>query len=206
MYYTDEQQKEMLLQQKIKEIKLCINSIIKNYQEKEQALGIISMADMEEKRKLYGYLIGMLNETFYGYNITSMMKILREKGFQIPHSDIIYLMNVDELYHYKSMLNKLLTSIKMSKTLNEEILMSYAADIGIRAKKFFTLKYNEEPFEVLTKRLDNEYNKKAKEKEKQEKVKNELQELKNLRKELKQLKIENSGLKKMLKIEKIEGK
>jgi len=201
MYYTEEQKREVELQNLIKEYKDKIKELLSNFYTKEIELGLLTEEEIEESKKLYGHVIGRLNECFFEFNITDMMSHLRSEGFSIPHNDIINLMNVEELDFYKSMLSKVYKEIKGNKTINPEICMAIATSIGNRAKEFYELKHKNTPINVLKNRLTEEKQKQELENSKMKKIKDDIKELKEYKKQVKELTKENINLRKMMKLE-----
>jgi len=201
MYYTEEQKREVELQNLIKEYKDKIKELLNKFYTKEIELGLLNEEEIDESKKLYGHVIGRLNECFFEFNITDMMSHLRSEGFSIPHNDIINLMNVEELDFYKSMLSKVYKEIKGNKTINPEICMAIATSIGNRAKEFYELKHKNTPLNVLKNRLTEEKQKQELENLKLKKIKDDIKELKEYKKQVKELIKENKNLRKMMKSE-----
>ncbi len=179
MYYTEEQKEEVILQIQIKEIKEQIKKILDEFFKKEIELGLLSSIEEDEENHIYSLVIGKLNESFYGYNVSSMMKLLRENGFTIPKNDIVNLLNVEQLYFYKSMLNKFFKKIVTEKTLNKDMCVAIATDIGTRANEFYLKKHVCEPLDDLIRMLQKEKDEINKHKEKESKKTMQMQKLKN---------------------------
>ena len=201
MYYTEEQKREVELQNLIKEYKDKIKELLNKFYTKEIELGLLNEEEIDESKKLYGHVIGRLNECFFEFNITDMMSHLRSEGFSIPHNDIINLMNSEELDFYKSMLSKVYKELKGNKTINPEICMATATSIGNRAKEFYELKHKNTPLNVLKNRLTEEKQKQELENLKLKKIKDDIKELKEYKKQVKELTKENINLRKMMKLE-----
>ncbi len=182
MYYTYEQEKEILFQIKIKKLKLNIRQILKEFTDKEINLGILSVSEQDNAKRLYSNVIAKLNETFYEMNITDMKDYIRKNNIQIPNNDIINLMDNNHLYYYKSILNKYYKSISNAKSLNLNFCMSLANDIGTKAYSYFINKNNETPLENYMKIALEQKNKQVKESQKSV----EIQTLKSINKKLKE--------------------
>lgn len=200
MYHSKEVRKEIVLQDEIKILKSNIKEFLNDYFKKELDLGILSDEEKEEIKYIYSVCLGKLNETFYRYNIGTMMKVLRDYKIVIPSNNIINLLDVDHLKYYKSMLSKYYNDLVNSDYLNPSICISKAESIAKRAKNYFNEQhYSVDPFDdllslLLRNKLRDEKIKKESNK-KQEKLK-KLQELNKLLKESKTiLKEENEALK-----------
>lgn len=186
MYYTDEQKEEVILQIQIKELKDKIKNILDDFSKKEKELGINSFEEQEDENHIYSVVIGKLNESFYGYNVTSMMKLLRQNGFTIPRNDIINLLNVEQLYFYRSMLNKFLKKLTTEKTINSDICVAIATDIGTRAKNFYETKHTLKPLDELMRLLQQQKMEVEKQKEKRLKTTIQIEKLKEANRVLKE--------------------
>ena len=186
MYYTDEQKEEVILQIQIKELKDKIKNILDDFSKKEKELGINSFEEQEDENHIYSVVIGKLNESFYGYNVTSMMKLLRQNGFTIPRNDIINLLNVEQLYFYRSMLNKFLKKLTTEKTINSDICVAIATDIGTRAKNFYETKHTLKPLDELMRLLQQQKMEVDKQKEKRLKTTIQIEKLKEANRVLKE--------------------
>ncbi len=186
MYYTDEQKEEVILQIQIKELKDKIKNILDDFSKKEKELGINSFEEQEDENHIYSVVIGKLNESFYGYNVTSMMKLLRQNGFTIPRNDIINLLSVEQLYFYRSMLNKFLKKLTTEKTINNDICVAIATDIGTRAKNFYETKHACKPLDELMRLLQQQKMEVEKQKEKRLKTTIQIEKLKEANRVLKE--------------------
>lgn len=200
MYYTEEQYKEVELQKLIKELKNKINDYLKKIYITELKYGTLSIEEKEEIKTLYSQVIAKINECFFEYNVSSMMKYLRDEGFSIPHNDIINLMDVEELNSYKAMLSKFYIKLSHNKMNIKEILLC-AEEIGLNEKKIYMLKHKNTPLNVLKNRLTEEQQIKELETEKLRELKKSKEELKYYKKLVKELTEENNNFRKVLKIE-----
>ena len=203
MFFTKEQEREFYLQKSIKEYKKKIDEFLKEFYITELKYG--SLPEKEDNVTLYSQVIAILNECFFDYNITEMMKHLREKGFSIPNNDIINLLNAEELNFYKSMLSKFYKRLEKNKEdkvpTNIDDILSIAETIGKNAKKYYIVKHENTPINVLTNRLTEEKQKQELKEVKMKKF-NELKaELEEYKKMVKKLTEENSNFKKVLKLE-----
>lgn len=203
MFFTKEQEREFYLQKSIKEYKKKIDEFLKEFYITELKYG--SLPEKEDNVTLYSQVIAILNECFFDYNVTELMKHLREKGFSIPNNDIINLLNAEELNFYKSMLSKFYKRLEKNKEdkvpTNIDDILSIAETIGKNAKKYYIVKHENTPINVLTNRLTEEKQKQELKEVKMKKF-NELKaELEEYKKMVKKLTEENSNFKKVLKLE-----
>lgn len=203
MFFTKEQEREFYLQKSIKEYKKKIDEFLKEFYITELKYG--SLPEKEDNVTLYSQVIAILNECFFDYNVTELMKHLREKGFSIPNNDIINLLNAEELNFYKSMLSKFYKRLEKNNEdkvpTNIDDILSIAETIGKNAKKYYIVKHENTPINVLTNRLTEEKQKQELKEVKMKKF-NELKaELEEYKKMVKKLTEENSNFKKVLKLE-----
>lgn len=199
MYYTEEQKREVELQESIEGLKTRISDYLKKIYITELKYGSLSTEEKEEIKTLYSQVIAKLNECFFDYNVSSMMKYLRDEGFSIPHNEIINLMNVEELNSYKTMLSKFYFILSHNKMNIKEILLS-AEEIGQNEKKIYILNYKNTPLNVLKNRLTEEKQKKELESAKLRELKAAKEELKQYKKLVKELTEENNKFRKVLKL------
>ena len=203
MFFTKEQEREFYLQKSIKEYKKKIDEFLKGFYITELKYG--SLPEQEDNVTLYSRVIAILNECFFDYNVTEMMKYLREKGFSIPNNDIINLLNAEELNFYKSMLSKFYKRLEKNKEdkvpTNIDDILSIAETIGKNAKKYYIVKHENTPINVLTNRLTEEKQKQELKEVKMKKLNEMKEELEEYKKMVKKLTEENSNFKKVLKLE-----
>ena len=203
MFFTKEQEREFYLQKSIKEYKKKIKKFLKVFYIIELIYG--SLPEKEENVTLYSQVIAILNECFFDYNVTEMMKYLREKGFSIPNNDIINLLNAEELNFYKSMLSKFYKRLEKNKEdnvpTNIDDILSIAETIGKNAKKYYIVNHENTPINVLINRLTEEKQKQELKEVKMKKLNEMKEELEEYKKMVKKLTEENSNFKKVLKLE-----
>ena len=200
MYYTEEQKREVELQKVINELKTKIDDYLKKIYITELKYGSLSIEEKEKIKTLYSQVIAKLNECFFDYNVSSMMKHLRDEGFSIPHNEIINLMNVEELNFYEEMLSQFYFKLSHNKMNIKEILLS-AEEIGHNEKKMYILKHKNTPLNVLKDRLNEEKQIKELESAKLKELKVAKEELKQYKKLVKELTKENNKFRKVLELE-----
>ena len=205
MFFTKEQEREFYLQKSIKEYKKKIDEFLKEFYITELKDGSLPEQEKEENVTLYSQVIAILNECFFDYNVTELMKHLREKGFSIPNNDIINLLNAEELNFYKSMLSKFYKRLEKNKEdkvpTNIDDILSIAETIGKNAKKYYIVNHENTPINVLINRLTEEKQKQELKEVKMKKFNEIKAELEEYKKMVKKLTEENSNFKKVLKLE-----
>ncbi len=150
MKYSDEIKNEILEQEKIKKLKSLIKKELKEYTDFFIEYGIASSDEREESKKLYSTCISELNKRFYDYSIGNMITLIKgQEKISVPKNDIVYLMNIEHLKYYKSMLNKFYKVINVEPIKNHESFIAIANDIGTRAKNYFEEQNNSIPINDL---------------------------------------------------------
>lgn len=203
MYYTKEQKEEILLQIKIANLKTKIKEFLNGYIKMEESYGLLTKEEVEESYKLYQYSIAKLNELFYGYNVSNMVKYLKDSGYKVYFDDLISVMNIKHLKYYKTMLNNFYKDIRNQKIINQEICIAIATNIGERAFNYFKETNESLPIVDLISVLEITKQQDLKQETKKETRQEQIRKLKEtnkiLKQQLKDAKEENKSLKRKRK-------
>lgn len=184
MYYSYEDEVQVVFQIRIKELKLKIRGLLNKYFVNLSYYGILT----EDDFMVYSKIIGKLNESFYGYNVKDMMDYIKSLGYKVPKGSLISILTTTELHYYKSMLSKLYQGLLKIDSYDLSKFIALAEHVGERGKIYFVNNYNMDPIEFL--KLDLE--------------KRRIFELKNDKSyEIKELKEKNKRLRE--KIQEIKG-
>lgn len=203
MYYTKEQKEEILLQVNIANLKTKIKEFLNGYIKMEESYGLLTKEEVEESYKLYQYSIAKLNELFYGYNVSNMVKYLKDSGYKVYFDDLISVMNIKHLKYYKTMLNNFYNDIRNQKIINQETCIAIATNIGERAFNYFKETNESLPIVDLISVLEITKQQDLKQETKKETRQEQIRKLKEtnkiLKQQLKDAKEENKSLKRKRK-------
>ncbi len=145
MYYSYEDEVQVVFQIRIQELKLKIRGLLNKYFTRLGYYGILT----EEDFMVYNKVIGKLNESFYGYNVKDMTNYIKSLGYKVPKGYLISTLTTTELHYYKSMLSKLYQGLLNIDGYDLSKFIALAEHIGERAKTHFINNYNMEPIEFL---------------------------------------------------------
>lgn len=189
MYYSYEDEVQVVFQIRIQELKLKIKGLLNKYFTMLGYYGILT----EEDFMVYNKVIGKLNESFYGYNVKDMTNYIKSLGYKVPKGYLISTLTTTELHYYKSMLSKLYQGLLKIDGYDLSKFIALAEHIGERAKIYFVNNHGMEPIEFL--KIDLE---KRRIKELKSDKSNEIKELKEknriLREKLQEVKSQNRKL------------
>ena len=189
MYYSYEDEVQVVFQIRIQELKLKIRGLLNKYFTRLGYYGILT----EEDFMVYNKVIGKLNESFYGYNVKDMTNYIKSLGYKVPKGYLISTLTTTELHYYKSMLSKLYQGLLKIDGYDLSKFIALAERIGERAKIYFVNNHGMEPIEFL--KIDLE---KRRIKELKSDKSNEIKELKEknriLREKLQEVKSQNRKL------------
>ena len=85
MYYSYEDEVQVVFQIRIQELKLKIRGLLNKYFTRLGYYGILT----EEDFMVYNKVIGKLNESFYGYNVKDMTNYIKSLGYKVPKGYLI---------------------------------------------------------------------------------------------------------------------
>ena len=189
MYYSYEDEVQVVFQIRIQELKLKIRGLLNKYFTSLSYYGVLT----EEDFMVYSKVIGKLNESFYGYNVKDMTDYIKSLGYKVPKGYLISTLTTTELHYYKSMLSKLYQGLLKIDGYDLSKFIALAEHIGERAKTHFINNYNMEPIEFLKIDLEKRRIKELKSDKSQE-IKELKEKNRILREKLQEVKSQNRKL------------